>query len=138
MTRIDPPAFAPDFVLREEVRFYDGITLRQYQRAQSHRDAMFAAAHAAVEAYLDECALDQPELFPYRAALTGEYYLERREGYGLAGTPRRVSVMLVARCLGVRPQRSAVPADYCGIDMTLLFHPDGDRFETFYTGHQVI
>ncbi len=138
MRRIDPPSFAPEYSQREEVSFYDGVTLREYQQLQQHWEAILASAHAAIEAHLHECALDDPDLFPYRAALSGEYYFDKHVSHMKAGSLRRVSVMLEARCLGYRPQRSPTPMDYCAIGITLLFDPDEIRFETFYTDHRVI
>jgi hypothetical protein len=138
MRRIDIPAFAPSAHREPRIRFYDGITLAEYERVQQFREQLLFTVHAAVEGYLGQCALGEADKFPSRSALTGEYYLSATEGYGYAGSPQRPSVMLQARCLGVRPQRSAEPGDYCAVDVTLGFYAAEGRFETLYAGSHVI
>jgi hypothetical protein len=140
MRRIETPPFAPECHERPEVSFYNGVTLAEYQQVQPHRDKMLAAHHAAVEAYLAEMAHPDPDWFPSLAVLTGEYYLDWRERYGLAGVPQRASVSIMAHCLGVRPRSPGEPptvGTYCGVDVVLLFHPAEVGFEVFYTGQSV-
>jgi hypothetical protein len=120
-----------------------------YRRVQDRRADLLTAAHAILEAYFDETGLPDADAFPYRGALTGEYYWATNEGYadgGFAGLDGgdptrhrlwRVRAMLQARCLGRRAGEAA-PSDYCGVDVWQLFDPVTGRFERYYTGHKVI
>jgi hypothetical protein len=149
MRLIAMPSFAPDHARSGEISFYDGVTLTMYRRVQERRLEMLAAAHEVLEAYFDRMALPDPDLFPYRGALTGEYYWDSNESYSqeeclgfIDGNPTkerlwRVRVTLLARCPGRRAGRSE-PADYCGVEVSLVFDPRTGGFEYHYTGHEVI
>ena len=149
MRLIAMPIFAPDHARLGEISFYDGVTLAMYRRVQERRTELLAAAHEVLEAYFDRMALPDPELFPYRGALTGEYYWDSNESYTqgeflgcIDGNPAnerlwQVRVTLQARCLGRRAGCSE-PADYCGVEMSLVFDPRTGGFECDYTGHEVI
>jgi hypothetical protein len=119
------------------VKVDDGATQADYDRVQKCREALLEAHHRAVLEYIARCALDEDDLFPYRGALSGDYYLEGRESYYRQDGELRISIQ--ARCLGVRPHHSRnKPRDYLGIDIVLQFHPETGTFTTFYTGGQVI
>jgi hypothetical protein len=149
MRLIAMPSFAPDHVRSGEISFYDGVTLAMYRRVQERRSEMLTAAHEVLEAYFDRMALPDPNLFPYRGALTGEYYWDTNEDYTQGeflgcsdGNPAnerlwRVQVTLLARCLGRRAGRSE-PADYCGVEVSVVFDPRTGGFECHCTGHEVI
>jgi hypothetical protein len=149
MRLIPIPAFAPDHARSGEVSFYDGVTLSMYRRVQEHRTELLAAAHKVLEEHFDRMGLLEADSFPYVGALTGEYYWDTNEGYSQGeclgytdGDPTkerqwRVRVMLQARCLGRRAARSK-RADYCGVDVWLVFDPRKSSFECYYTGHKVI
>jgi hypothetical protein len=137
MQRIDVPPCAPERARKPQIWFDDGVTPTQYQCVQQARSALLDAHHRAVEDYIAECALDEEDMFPYRGALTGEYYLEATERYGLID--RTVSVSIMARCLGISPPHSSNPPDdYLGIDIVLLFNEADATFSAFYNGSSVI
>jgi hypothetical protein len=118
------------------VDFYDDITQADYQQVQRCRAALLEAHHRAVEEYIRRHALDDEDSFPYRGALTGEYYLEGEESYHRHEGSILVGIM--ARCLGRRPKASNEPRDYLGIDITLKFDAKAGTFSTWYTGQMVI
>jgi hypothetical protein len=150
MRLIAMPSFAPDHARSGEISFYDGITLGMYHRVQQRRSELLAAAHEILETYLDGMARPDPDYFPCRVALTGDYYWDSNETYTQGDflgcvdeknpTSERlwqVRVALQARCLGRRAGRSE-PADYCGVEVALVFDPRTGGFECDSTGHEVI
>jgi hypothetical protein len=137
MRRIERPDWAPEHARTQSAQRDDDVTLADFERVQSCRAALLEAHHRAVEVYYDKCTLPEADSFPYRGALTGEYYLSGRESYWRADGAIIVSIM--AHCLGVRAHGTTKEAqDYLGIDVFLRFDLKTGTFTTYYIGGQVI
>jgi len=127
MHRIPPPVGAP----HPRVRF-DGLSPDVQAQLESAREAMLAAAHAEVSAYVSDPTLtfSPPDQFPSTQRLTGDYYISD-ECYTTDSASGRHRVSILARCLAHPLPAQSEPDDYLGLEVWLEWHPESTSFSVF-------
>ena len=110
------------------------------QLALAQREAILAAVHQAVQAYLDDRSLTSGSAvcgFPALEMLTGEYYIAS-ESYRVndepwfprVGRSKEYRLSFLVHCLGrhSHPHETASDQDYLGLDVHFDWLPDRGTF----------
>ncbi|OWR29865.1 hypothetical protein CDO73_12335 [Saccharibacillus sp. O23] len=97
-------------------RFYDGISLREYEQLAARRAELLTLTGEAVNDYVndDELCFDEEEgLFPLRARLSGEAYVGS-VAYASGVDPLGFRIMIEVRLTEIGEES----ADYLGLELT--------------------
>ncbi len=110
-------------------RFYDGISLREYERLAARRTELLTLTGEAVNDYVNDdelCFDDEEGLFPVRARLSGEAYIGS-VSYASGVDPLGFRIMIEVRLTEVGEEQES--EDYLGLELTWFAQTAEAEFE---------
>lgn len=108
-------------------RFYDGISLGEYEQLTARRTELLTLTGEAVNDYVNDhelCFGEEEGLFPVRARLSGEAYIGS-VSYASGVDPLGFRIMIEVRLTEV----GAEPQDYLGLELNWFARTAEAEFE---------
>jgi hypothetical protein len=119
------------------VKFYDGISLAEYEKINIRWNEILITAHEEVSNYINDdnlCFNDESDSFPMRNKLTGNYYIDY-VSYIKTVNPVGFRIMISTRFTEFFKDEEN---DYLGLEVTIFIKNENDAFEVWGIDSSVI
>lgn len=112
------------------VKFYDGISLFEYRKLMEKWSEILSNVHKEIWKYINDdnlCFVDEPESFPMRNRLCGNYYIDS-VSYSKHVDPVGFQIIVSTR---FTEKLGNSEEDYLGLEVTLFIKSERDTFEVW-------
>lgn len=112
------------------VKFYDGISLFEYRKLMEKWSEILSNIQKEIWKYINDdnlCFVDEPELFPMRNRLSGNYYIDS-VSYSKHVEPIGFQIIVSTR---LTEKLGNSEEDYLGLEVTLFTKFERDTFEVW-------